>query len=82
MKPFHAAIVEDPVLESVKPSIWTNVTANDALMRDLLGAYFLREHTWYTDINTNLSLDDMALGTTDCCSSLLVNALLAFACVR
>jgi hypothetical protein len=81
LKPFHAAVLVDPVLDSARPSRWTNVSAGDELMRDLLATYFLREHMWFTYINKNLFLEDMASGSTEFCSSLLVNAVLAFACV-
>ncbi|KAL7928301.1 putative zinc finger protein [Trichoderma chlorosporum] len=80
LKPFHAAVLVDPVLSSVKPSTWTSVSADNELMRSLLGEYFLREHMWFTYINKNLFLEDMASGSERFCSSLLVNAVLAFAC--
>jgi hypothetical protein len=50
-------------------------------MRDLLRTYFLREHMWFIYLNKTLFLEDMAAGSEDLCSSLLVNAVLAFACV-
>jgi hypothetical protein len=81
LKPFHAAVLVDPLLDSVQPFRWTTVSRDDKLMRDLLRIYFLREHMWFTYLNKNLFLEDMASGSTRFCSSLLVNAILAFACV-
>ncbi|KAF4975354.1 hypothetical protein FDECE_18583, partial [Fusarium decemcellulare] len=47
LKPFHAAVLVDPLLDSVKPSIWTSVSTDDDLMRDLLAAYFLRRADYW-----------------------------------
>ncbi|KAF4460076.1 Zn(2)-C6 fungal-type DNA-binding domain [Fusarium albosuccineum] len=80
LKPFHAAVLVDPLLDSVKPSTWTSVSTDDDLMRDLLAAYFLSEHMFFPHINKNLFLEDMASRSTRFCSSLLVNSVLAVAC--
>ncbi|KAI9679711.1 MAG: hypothetical protein M1822_007317 [Bathelium mastoideum] len=81
VKPFRAAVLVDPILDSVQPSKWTNVSTNDELMRELLRLYFLREHMWFTYLHKNLFLEDMASESEAFCSPLLVNAALAFACV-
>jgi hypothetical protein len=81
LKPFHAADLVDPVLDSVRPSHWTTVSTDDRFMRGLLSSYFLREHMWFTYINKDLFLASMAARSTSLCSPLLVNAVLAFACV-
>jgi hypothetical protein len=80
-KPFHAAQLIEPLLDGVKPSRWTNVPAGDELMLDLLRMYFLREHMWFTYLNIDFFLTDMASGSEKFCSSLSVNCVLAFACV-
>jgi len=82
LKPYHAAEVISNQLNSVEPSRWTSVCSDNTLMRKLLGAYFLQEHGWYTCIQKDDFLEDMANMRNDSCSPLLVNALLAAACVR
>ena len=82
LKPYHAAEVINHQLNSVEPSRWTSVCSDNTLMRKLLGAYFLQEHGWYTFIQKDYFLEDMANMRLDSCSPLLVNALLAAACVR
>jgi hypothetical protein len=80
-KPYHAAKVAFPQLHRVKPSQWTSVTTDDVLMRDLLHSYFLHEYVWYTFFQATYFLDDMANMCSDLCSPLLVNTVLALACV-
>lgn len=81
LKPFHAAEVIDPLLESVKPSLWTSVHSDDALMRKLLSLYFLHEYPHFTAFQKECFLEAMAAQRENLCSSLLVNAILAFSCV-
>jgi hypothetical protein len=84
LKPYHAATLFEPNLFNTKPSKWTNVSRDDELMRDLLAAYFSREHHLFPVFHKDYFLQDMATGQSDCCSSLLVNAILAysFVCLR
>lgn len=44
MKPFHAAVVMDPLLTDVKISSWTSVCAGNALMRNILSGWLLCEY--------------------------------------
>jgi len=81
LKPHHAAKIEDPRLDSVRPSIWTSVSTDDDLMRTLLRAYLLHEYDWLTVFHKDHFLDDMVAGYNRFCSSLLVNAVLALGCV-
>ncbi|KAF2692176.1 hypothetical protein K458DRAFT_286529, partial [Lentithecium fluviatile CBS 122367] len=81
-KPIHAARMIDPLLEQAKASEWTSVSTNDRLMRRLLEEYFVNEHPWELVIHKDYFLEDLSTGKTDFCSSLLVNALLAKACVN
>jgi len=81
LKPYHAAEIIDLRLDSVKPSTWTSISSNDGLMQKLLHAYFLYEYQWFTYFNKDLFLQDMVAGLHRFCSPLLVNALLAVACV-
>jgi hypothetical protein len=46
-----------------------------------LTSWLDREHSYYHYLDLDAFLDDMDNGRTDYCSALLVNALLATACV-
>lgn len=81
LKPFHAAHVFEPVLFNVKPSLWTPVCNDDALMRDLLSVLLRCEYQFTAAFQKDLFLEDMAARRKDFCSSLLVNIVLAYACV-
>lgn len=86
VKPYHAAVFTEPRLENARPSDWTNVSKDDVLMRNLLAAYFTHDYPSWPVFHKDHFLDDMASAQMEkqrmfCCSSLLVNATLAFACV-
>jgi len=81
LKPYHASEVISHQLNSVEPSRWTTVCTDNALMTKLLRAYFLQEHDWHTFFQKDYFLQDMAKMRRRFCSPLLVNALLATACV-
>ncbi|KAF0638647.1 hypothetical protein FPSE5266_04706 [Fusarium pseudograminearum] len=81
LKPFHAAQVVEPLLDDAKISSWTSVSNDDVLMRDLLRVMFRCEYQFTAAFQKDLFLQDMVAGREDFCSSLLVNAVLAYACV-
>lgn len=81
VKPYLAAKIVDPRLDLVRPSLWTNVSADDALLRHLLGLYFLHEYHLFSCFHKDLFLDDMLSMSSQFCSELLVNAVLAQATV-
>lgn len=86
VKPYRAAILIEPRLETVKPSEWTTVSKDDTFMRGLLAAYFKHEYYLWPFFQKDYFLEDMAKLRTDnrnppCCSALLVNVVLAYACV-
>ncbi|KAM5350843.1 hypothetical protein ACJ41O_007348 [Fusarium nematophilum] len=81
LKPFHAAQVIEPRLSDAKPSLWTTVCGDDVLMRDLLEVLFRCEYQFTAAVQKDLFLEDMAARQQDFCSSLLVNVVLAYACV-
>ena len=81
LKPYHAAEVIDPLLDQVTVSDWTTVISDDQMLRRLLRAYFLNHHPWAFPFHKDCFLEDMAAGRTELCSALLVNAVLAVACV-
>ncbi|PVI01196.1 hypothetical protein DM02DRAFT_717996 [Periconia macrospinosa] len=80
LKPYHVAEPYEPLLGSVQPSNWTSISKDDNLMTMLLRAYFKHEYHCFAVLNKDYFLQDMANGATECCSSLLVNALLAYSC--
>jgi len=81
-KPYHAAKIVDPRLDELKPSQWTKVCNDDELMRTLLRLYYQYEHHFFCCFQMDAFLDDMLSGSDRFCSSVLVNAILAQACVR
>jgi hypothetical protein len=80
-KPFHAAELVEPLLADAKPSQWTSVSSNDRLMRNLIETYFFNEYPSSCLFHKDYFLEDLVSGSRSFCSSLLVNALLAKACV-
>jgi hypothetical protein len=80
-KPLFAAEMVDPLLTDARPSQWTQVSSNDGLLRKLLEGYFMFEYSWDFVFHKDYFLEDMGAGGTRFCSPLLVNALLAKACV-
>jgi hypothetical protein len=81
LKPYDVAEVVDPRLEAIRPSMWTSVCADDKLMRRLFNLYFLLGHHGGPFFNKDYFLEDMAANRLSFCSPLLVNAVLAMACV-
>lgn len=79
--PFHTVQLVDPKLNAVEPSKWTAVISDDVLLRKLLEIYFIYEYPSFPFFHKDYFLDDMAIGRTRFCSSLLVNSVLASACV-
>lgn len=79
--PFHAGQVVEPRLSDARPSRWTTICSDDMLMRDLLAVFFRCEYQFTSAFHKDLFLEDMAAIRHDFCSSLLVNAVLAYACV-
>jgi hypothetical protein len=82
LKPVHAAEVVEPRLSSVKPSQWTSVCTDDTLMRQLLATFFRIEYLFNTPFQKDIFLEDMAASRTTFCSSLLVNSVMSYCCVR
>ncbi|KAG9195248.1 hypothetical protein G6011_00368 [Alternaria panax] len=71
----------DTLLEDAQPSHWTNVSSNDRLLRSILESYFINQYPRQFFFVKTYFLEDMALRRNEYCSPLLVNALLAKACV-
>jgi hypothetical protein len=81
LRPYAAAELIDPRINLLKPSNWTNVLTDDAVMRNMLRFYFRLEHQSLPFFHKDYFLDDMLSGSEDFCSPLLVNAILAECCV-
>lgn len=79
--PYHAVELVDPRIASVKAAPWTAVTTDDALVQKLMQIYFLFDFPYYTFLHKDHFLQDMVDGRERYCSSLLVNVILAQACV-
>jgi len=80
-RPYVAARIADSRLNDAKPSIWTRVSTDDELLRNLFRQFFHFEYQWFCCFHKDHFLDAMVSGTTEYCSPLLVNAVLALACV-
>lgn len=82
LRPYHTAQIIDPRFGKMRASKWTAVISDDNLFQKLIHAYFLHEYTTYPNFDKDLFLDDLVDGRTRFCSSLMVNTILASACVR
>jgi hypothetical protein len=78
---YRAAEVLDPLIDHIKPSKWTTVITDDHLMRTLLQAYVLHEYPTFPVFHKDIFFQAMINNDKRFCSSMLVNALLAEACV-
>ncbi len=66
-KPYHAAELVDPLLNTVKPSEWTTVSSDNVLMRKMLANYILNEYHAIPPFQKDYFLQDMAAGRNGCC---------------
>ena len=81
MTPYHAAELMDPHMPSIQVSKWTSVESDDELLRTLLRAYFLYGYANSTYFRKDIFLQAIRDGDTRFYSPLLINAILAEACV-
>ena len=81
LKPYHLAQVADDRFHNIMASRWTRVTSDNKLLAWLLDAYFMHAYPAFPAFQKDLFLDDMVSGRDRFCSELLVNAVLAHACV-
>jgi hypothetical protein len=77
-----ADLVEAPVIR-VPAKPWTDVTNDAEFVSHLITVYFTWEHHWRTLFDKDLFVAQMRSleADTTYCTPLLVNAILAFACV-
>ena len=81
LQPCGLARIVDARLDKVMPSRWTSVPANDSFLKMLMKLYFQNEHSFFSFFYKDLFLDDMLSESSTFCLELLVNAVLAMACV-
>lgn len=81
LTPYHAAKMIDRRLDAAVVSKWTTVSGDDVLMRRLIETYFMFEFHTVPVFHKDCFLEDLVAGRRRFCSSLLVNAVLATACV-
>jgi hypothetical protein len=79
--PYHAAEVIDARLQSVNVRTWTRVSVSNTKFAKLLSLYLQFEYPIFPFFQKDIFLDDLVAGEQNFCSSLLVNAILATACV-
>jgi hypothetical protein len=79
--PYHTARLTNVDIDAAIPSKWTNVTADDQVLRELLRCYFKTSYVFFPYFHKDCFLQDMVSGRRRFCSSLLVNSILAAGCV-
>lgn len=71
----------DDRLKAVDFQNWTRVPITNELAATLISLYLELDHPWCSLFDADLFLKDCVEGKTHFCSSLLINALLGWACV-
>jgi len=79
--PYHAAELIDPLIDKADVRQWTSVHKDNKFLRKLLTLYLQYEYTFFPAFHKDNMLADMVAGRHRFCSPLLVNAILANACV-
>lgn len=79
---YHSAKLVDPRLEMVNVTRWTHVISDNTLFVSMLSAYLLQEYPGFPVFHKDTFLQALVDGDRTFCSPLLVNALMAEACVR
>ena len=72
----------DPLLERLRIKFWTTVSVSDDFAARAISQYMENDHPVLNLFDAELFLKDLAELRQEFCSSFLVAALLAFACVR
>lgn len=82
LRPYHVAKLVDPRLGRVDVTKWTVVITDNKLFISMLSAYLLQEYPGFPVFHKDTFLQALVDGDRRFCSPLLVNALMAEACVR
>ncbi|KAF7569528.1 hypothetical protein PtrM4_119430 [Pyrenophora tritici-repentis] len=80
-KPILAAKTIESSLDVARISSWTNVCSNDHLLGLLLDGYLVHQYPKHLFFHKVYFLEDMVSKGSEFCSPLLMNAILAKACV-
>lgn len=75
------AVLCDARLRQLKISHWSPVVISDELAAQLLSLYLTTDHPLLSPFDADLFIDDLTSRTLRFCSPLLVNSVLAWACV-
>jgi hypothetical protein len=80
----QAALPElcDPRLENLDIRLWTTVPTTNTTAARCISLYLETDHPLLGHFDPELFVSDLVSGRKEYCSSLLVNALLYWACVR
>ncbi|KAE8847633.1 hypothetical protein PTNB85_01476 [Pyrenophora teres f. teres] len=78
--PILAAKIIESSLDVARISHWTNVCSNDHLLRNLLYGYLIHQYPKHHFFHKGYFLEDMVSKSSEFCSPLLMNAILAKAC--
>lgn len=81
LRPYHAAKLVDSRLDAVDVTRWTRIISDNELLVAILSAYLMQEYPGLTVLHKDTFLRAMVDGDRRFCSPLLVNALMAEACV-
>ncbi|KJZ68893.1 hypothetical protein HIM_11715 [Hirsutella minnesotensis 3608] len=79
---WHEPDLCDPRLRSVHIARWSNVGIDNLLAVRCISLYLVTDHPLLGHFDPELFISDLVSGRREFCSSLLVNALLYWACVR
>jgi hypothetical protein len=71
-----------PILTRVKAALWTSIIADESLLGPVFASYLLHDRQLVAGFNKDLIPGRHGFRETLFCSPLLVNAVLAIACVR
>lgn len=72
----------DPLLDDLRIQYWTTVDVTDEFAASAISLYLANDHPVLGIFDAPLFVRDLVERRDECCSSFLVTALLAFACVR
>ena len=82
LMPYHTANLVDPRLGMADVTRWTHVITDNKLFVSMLSAYLLQEYPGFPVFHKDTFLQGLVHNDGRFCSPLLVNALMAEACVR
>lgn len=80
-RPYAVAQIADSRITGAEFSHWTSVCTDDKLVRALLHVYLLTDYQTFSFFHKDFFLDDLNSRRPRFCSSLLVHAILAHACL-